>query len=266
MEDDTRADVARRAARAGGAVAADRFRTGIDVERKGGKTDVVTQADRDAQTRVIDVIRESYPDDAVVGEEDDELKRVPEEGAAWVVDPIDGTNNFVRDLRVWGTAVAAVEDGEPVAAATCFPALDDLYWTDGETTYRDGTEVTVSARDDPEVCAVCPTIWWDFDERDQYGRATTAIVERFGDMRRFGCAQAVLAMVADGQLDGVLTNVRANPWDSVAGVQLIRAAGGTVTDLDGDRWRHDSTGLVASNGAVHETVLEAAREIDGLDG
>jgi myo-inositol-1(or 4)-monophosphatase len=73
-------------------------------------------------------------------------------------------------------------------------------------------------------------------------------------------------MVADGQLDGVLTNVRANPWDSVAGVQMVRAAGGTVTDLAGDPWRHDSRGLVASNGAVHDAVLEAAREIDGLNG
>ncbi|WP_277985835.1 inositol monophosphatase family protein, partial [Halogeometricum borinquense] len=168
--------------------------------------------------------------------------------------------------RVWGTAVASVEDGTPVAAATRYPALEDTYWTDGEATYRNSEEVTVSDRDDPEMCVVCPTIWWGFDERDQYARATNAIVDRFGDMRRFGCAQAVLAMVADGQLDGVLTNVRANPWDSVAGVHMIRAAGGTVTDLSGDRWQHDSRGLVASNGKIHDSVLEAAREIDGLDG
>jgi myo-inositol-1(or 4)-monophosphatase len=264
--DDDRVAVARRAARAGAAVAANRFRTDNDVELKDGKTDVVTQADRDAQARVIDVIRDSHAADAVVGEEEDELKKIPPNGPAWVVDPIDGTNNFVRDLRVWGTAVAAVRDGEPVAAATCLPALDDAYWTDGETTYRNGEAVTVSDRDDPRRCTVCPTIWWGFDERDQYGRATNAIVDRFADMRRFGCAQAVLAMVADGQLDGVLTNVRANPWDSVAGVQMVRAAGGTVTDLAGDRWRHDSRGLVASNGAVHDAVLEAAREIDGLNG
>ncbi|WP_277985836.1 inositol monophosphatase family protein, partial [Halogeometricum borinquense] len=95
MENEAKVGVARRAARAGGAVAADRFRTGIDVERKDGKTDVVTQADRDAQSRVIDVIREEYAADAIVGEEEDELKQVPSEGAAWVIDPIDGTNNFV---------------------------------------------------------------------------------------------------------------------------------------------------------------------------
>ncbi|MFD1599073.1 inositol monophosphatase family protein, partial [Halobellus rarus] len=110
--DEDRAALARRAAEAGAAVAAERFRTDVDVERKTGKVDVVTQADRDAQAAVVDVIRERRPNDAVVGEEEDELKEIPEAGPAWVIDPIDGTNNYVRGIRVWGTAVAAVRDGD----------------------------------------------------------------------------------------------------------------------------------------------------------
>jgi myo-inositol-1(or 4)-monophosphatase len=265
MSRSERAELARRAARVGGAVAEDAFRTGIDVERKGGKTDVVTQADRDAQVQVIDTIRNEHEADAIVGEEEDELKAVPEEGPAWVIDPIDGTNNFVRGLRIWGTAVAAVRDGEAVAGATALPALGDTYWTDGDVTYRNRTQVSVSERDDPEQCTVAPTMWWDFDERDQYARAVRALVERFGDIRRLGSAQATLAMVADGTLDGAVTNVAANPWDTVAGVHMIRAGGGTVTDLRGERWRHDSVGLVASNGEIHDVVLAAAQEIDDTE-
>ncbi|MFD1599074.1 inositol monophosphatase family protein, partial [Halobellus rarus] len=150
----------------------------------------------------------------------------------------------------------------PVAAATDFPALGDVYWTDGDEAHRSGERVTVSTEADPEACVVAPTMWWDFDARDQYGRACQALAERFGDLRRMGCAQAELAAVADGSLDGVVTNLRAHPWDTVAGVAMIRAAGGTVTDLSGERWRHDSVGLVASNGRVHDTLLAAAREID----
>ncbi|WP_336025051.1 inositol monophosphatase family protein [Halobellus salinisoli] len=262
MDTADRASVARRAAEAGATVANERFRTRHDVEQKTEKTDVVTQADRDAQAAVIEVLREACPEDAVVGEEDDELKRVPESGPAWIVDPIDGTNNYVRGMRVWGTAVAAVLDGQPVAGASDFPALNDRYWTDGETTYRNGDRVTVSTKTDPEACVVTPTMWWDFDARGQYGRACQALADRFGDLRRMGCAQAELAAVADGSLDGVVTNLRAFPWDTVAGVAMIRAAGGRVTDLAGDRWRHDSVGLVASNGRIHDTLLEAAREID----
>ena len=258
-----RAEVAHRAAQAGAAIAGERFRTDLDVETKGGKTNVVTQADRDAQKRVIDVIQEEFPDDPVVGEEDDELQSVPSEGPAWIVDPIDGTNNYVREIRIFGTAVAAVVDGEPIGATTVLPALGDTYRSGPDGVFRNDEPITVSDRRDPERCTVCPTLWWDYDNRTQYAAATRAIVSRFADLRRFGCAQASLALVASGSLDGVVTNLVANPWDSIAGVHMIREAGGTVTDIEGDRWRFDSTGLVASNGEVHDAVLEAAREIDG---
>jgi myo-inositol-1(or 4)-monophosphatase len=258
-----RARLAERVANAGAAVALERFRTGIDVETKSGKADVVTQADRDAQARVVELIREEFPDDAIVGEEDDELKEVPDGGAAWIVDPIDGTSNYVRDIRVWGTAVAAVVDGETVGAAIALPALGDVYTADEAGAYRNGEPLSVSAESDPELSAVAPTMWWGFDRRDEFVGATREIVERFGDLRRFGCAQATLAMVADGALEGTITNVRCHPWDAVAGVYMVRQAGGTVTDLDGNRWRHDSIGLVASNGRVHDEALAAARAIDG---
>ncbi len=261
MTDDERVSVARRAAEAGADVAVDRFRTGIDVEQKANKTDVVTAADRDAQAAVVDVLGSAYPDEAIVGEEEGALKRVPESGTAWVIDPIDGTSNYVRGARLWGTAVAAVRDADPVAGATNMPALGDVYWTDGDRTYRNGDPVTVSDRTDPETCAVTPTMWWDFDARPRYDRACRAIVERFGDLRRIGCAQAELAGVADGSLDGIVTDIRAKPWDTLAGVAMVRAAGGTVTDLDGDPWRHDSVGLVASNGRIHGSVLAAAQDI-----
>lgn len=256
-----RVSVAERAARAGSEVALAAFRTGIDVETKSGKTDVVTAADRDAQRRVIEVIRETHPEDAIVGEEEDELKSVPESGAAWIIDPIDGTNNFVRDTKIWATSVAAVEDGDTVAAVNVLPALGDTYIAGEDGVTRNGDPVSVSSKTDPETFVVVPTIWWDFDHRDEYARACEAIVERFADMRRYGCAQAVLSMVACGQVEGVITNVPPNAWDSVAGVHLVRQAGGVVTDVHGERWEPGATGLVASNGAAHDVVLEAAQEI-----
>jgi len=261
-EVEARAAVALAAARAGAAVAESHFRTDIEVETKDGKTDVVTQADRDAQAAVVDEIRERFATDAIVGEEDDELKSVPAAGPAWVVDPIDGTNNYVAGSRYWATSVAAVVDGEPVAAANVAPALGDTYVAGPGGVRRNDEPIAVSASSDPETLVGVPTIWWGFDRRDEYAAACRAVVERFGDLRRLGCAQLTLASVADGTIGGTFTNVAANPWDSIAGVRLVREAGGRVTDLDGERWRHDSRGLVASNGAVHEDVLAAAREVD----
>lgn len=256
-----RAEVAERAARAGADVAAPAFRSGIEIEEKDGKTDYVTQADHDAQAAVVDVLADAFPDEPVVGEEEETLYEVPAEGPAWVVDPIDGTNNFVRDIPLWGTSVAAVIDGEPVAGATVMPAIGDTYVADPDETRRNGDLVTVSDRTDPETFTVVPTYWWEFDQREEYARACRALVTRYGDIRRWGSAQATLAMLADGGVEGVVTNRRTNPWDTLAGVRMVRAAGGVVTNLDGDRWARDDVGLVASNGERHDVLLEAAREI-----
>ena len=257
-----RADCALRAAEAGGTVALGSFREDVPVETKGEKTDVVTQADRDAQREVVVTIRETFPGEPVVGEEDEDRSALPESGPAWVVDPIDGSNNFVRGIRQWATSVAATVDGEAVAGATVCPALGDTYRVDGGTASRNGEALSVSDRTDPEEFTVVPTVWWGFDRRDEYAAVCRGIVERFGDMRRFGSAQLELALCAAGAVDAVVTNVRANPWDSLVGVALVEAAGGVVTDVAGDPWRHDSRGLVASNGEAHGVVLEAVRETE----
>lgn len=259
---DTRAAYALRAAEAGGALAAESFREDVPVETKSHQTDVVTQADRDAQRRVKAVLREEFAEEPIVGEEDATPNSVPDDGPAWIIDPIDGTTNFVRGIRTWATCVAATIDGEPIAGATVCPALDDTFVLESGEAFLNGEPIAVSDRTDPEAFVVVPTIWWDFDRREEYAAACRGIVERFGDMRRFGSAQLELGLCAAGAIDAVVTNVRAEPWDTVVGVGLVEAAGGTVTDTAGDPWRHDSRGLVASNGTAHETVLEAVREAE----
>ena len=261
-----RAHVALQAASAGATVAATSFRTGISVETKTSKTDLVTEADRDAQRAVVARIRESYANEAIVAEEDGGDGRLPESGSFWIVDPIDGTANFVRGVRTFCTAVAGVAGGSTVASALVFPALSDTYVLSDGQALLNGETLSVSDRSDPAICTVSPTLWWNRERREEYSRACRAIVHRFGDLRRVGCAQAELAMVASGALDATLANVVAYPWDTVAGVALVRAAGGVVTDLEGDTWQPDSEGLVASNGEIHDDALDAARAIDAPDG
>ncbi|WP_435095333.1 inositol monophosphatase family protein [Halarchaeum sp. P4] len=256
---DEHARVAEAAATAGAEVALGGFRTEMDVETKESKTDVVTAFDRDAQRAVIDIVRESHAEDAIVGEEEDELKEIPQSGPCWVVDPIDGTSNFVTGIPLWATSVAAVEDGEPVAAANVLPAVDDVYATDGETATLNGEEISVSAADDPETFTVAPTLRWSRAKAERLGGVCGEIVANYGDLRRFGSAQVTLSMVAAGQIEAAVSAEVSNPWDTVAGVALIRAAGGTVTDVHGERWTSTSEGLIASNGAAHDALVETAR-------
>ncbi len=258
----TRADCALRAAEAGAELAAASFREDVAVETKADKTDVVTQADRDAQRRVAETIREEYPDDPIIGEEDSAPDSVPDEGPAWIVDPIDGTTNFVRGVPMWTTSVAATVDGEPVAGATVCPASNDTFVLESGAAFLNGRSLSVSDRTDPETFVVVPTVWWGSDRREEYAAACRGIVERFGDMRRFGSAQFELGLCASGAVEGVVTNVETHPWDTVVGVGLVEAADGTVTDIHGNPWRHDSRGLVASNGTAHDAVLDAAREAE----
>lgn len=259
-----RASTAITAARSGGSEALDRFRSEQDVMTKTTKNDLVTAADLAAQQATEDVLEAHFPNEPVVGEEGDGPKTIPDSGPAWVIDPIDGTANFVRETRLWTIAVAAVRDGEPIGAASILPAMEDAYTADSDRTARNGEPVSVSERTDPETFAVAVLGWGgtDVDHRPGYVELSRAVIQRFGDMRRFGSMQAALAFVASGELDAAITSRQPTPWDSIAGAHLIEAAGGTVTDTDGERWRHDSGQLVASNGLAHDTVLDAARSID----
>ncbi|WP_336358102.1 inositol monophosphatase family protein [Haloarcula sp. CGMCC 1.6347] len=268
-----RAAVAERAARAGGVVAREQFRGDLSVESKANKNDLVTETDRDAQRQVVATIRAEFPRDRFLCEEDlstlagpdvdsepEAVDSIPNSGSVWVIDPIDGTANYVRGMRLWGTVVSAVVDGEPVASVTYLPSYGDLYAAGPESVTRDGTELSVSGRTDPETFAVAPVGWWDRDDRDEFGRLCSAVGDRFGDIRRLGSFQATLAHVADGALEGLVCTRPMAPWDTLAGVHMVRRAGGTVTDLDGEPWTHDSDSVVASNGEAHEAFVAAGNE------
>jgi len=259
MDDvDARTTALDRAVEAGAERALDSFREHLAVETKEGPLDAVTTVDREVQAIVTERLGSEY-DDPLVGEEGDARKTVPETGPAWVVDPIDGTLNYVAGNRTWATSLALVMDGEPLAAINAFPALGDRVRAGkrGAVT-RNGEPVTTSDRDSIEEFVVGTIFGYDRRGREALGDAASAIIDACGDLRRLGSAQVTLSMVATGELDAAVATVPLAPWDTVAGVHLVRRAGGRVTDLDGERWRHDADALVASNGddASHRRLVE----------
>lgn len=264
-----RAAIAERAARAGGVVAREQFRGELDVETKADKTDLVTAADREAQQQVLATICEEFASDQFVCEEEDVqlagpesdepsatlVDSVPDTGASWIVDPIDGTTNFVRGSRTWATSVTALVDGEPVGSANYLPAMGDLYAAGPESVTRDGKTMRVSDATDPEAFLTAVVNRWI--DPEAFGAICRVADEQLGDVRRLGSFQATLAMLAAGGFDAAVCTQPANAWDTVAGVHMVRAAGGTVTDVHGDRWHADSEGMVASNSQSHDAVLDA---------
>lgn len=255
------------AARAGAAVAHDAFRTALDVETKRDVTDPVTAVDRRAQDRVVSEIRRAYPDEVVVGEETgtdiETASTVPSDGVAWIVDPIDGTTNYVRGNPQWATALAVVRDTDPLAAVHVLPALGDVYATGRDGLTLNDTTATVSDLADPARAVVSPMMGWGFDDQEGIGTICGALGARFGHLRRYGTGQVTLSMVASGQIEGGFTFVRGQSWDRVSGAYMVEQAGGTVTGLTGEPWTLDSAGMIASNGHIHDdllAVVEACRQ------
>ncbi|CCQ33357.1 Extragenic suppressor protein [Halorhabdus tiamatea SARL4B] len=252
--------IAREAAESGAEIACTDFREGIGNDFKRDQMDPVSRADREAQDRIVEILAERDPAAAIVGEENDAEKTVPDSGPAWIIDPIDGTNNFVRGNRLWGVSLARTVDGEPVAAATVLPAIGDTYTAGPGVVERNGVECSVSERTVPSSLIVAPIFGLKQRDRDDYNVVTSYIHEELGDLRRLGSGQTSMAMVACGEIDAAISTVHMTAWDTVAGAHMVRAGGGRVTDLAGDRWRHDSDSLVATNGEIHEDVLSALRD------
>ncbi|WP_225333588.1 inositol monophosphatase family protein [Halomicrobium urmianum] len=253
----SRSETVLEAAQAGAAVAMDHYRSALTVETKDSKTDYVSEGDVEAQREVVEVIRSSYPDATIVGEEEDELKTVPEDGNAWIIDPIDGTTNFVHEIPLWTTSVGLVRDGTLTAGVSVAPALDHVFYADESTVRRDDEAISTSDTTDLEAFSVAPILRYGPGREEAFGSLLTSVLVEFGDLRRLGCAQITLAFVAAGSLDAAVSAL-SNPsaWDTVAGVHMIERAGGTVTDIHGDPWEPGCEGIVATNGEVHDEVLD----------
>lgn len=253
-------------AESGAKLAAERFGTELEVTTKSSQIDPVTEVDRETQDRIISSIREQFPDDTIVAEEGDALKTIPQNGYAWIIDPIDGTLNYSRGLGVWVTSVAVVEDRSPIATVNIAPQLDERYTATSDGARLNGTAISVSETTDSASFLVGSTLRLHTDDHEKFGVLADTIIERFGEFRRTGSAQLTLSLVASGALDALIGFDKApEPYDTVAGVFHVRQAGGTVTDIHGNRWVPESEGLIASNGRLHDAVVGAAQEILAAD-
>lgn len=253
----TRSDTALAAAKAGASVAGELYQTSVSVKTKSSKMDYVTEADTGAQQQVIKEIRDEYPEATIVGEENDELKSIPANADAWVIDPIDGTTNYVQEIPLWTSTVAVVRGGETTAAVTVAPALDDVFHAGADGVTWNERPMSVSEKRDVETFCVAPVLRYGPERDDEFGALMAKLIENFGDLRRFGSAQLTLAMVAAGSMDAAVSaQPNPNPWDTVAGVYMVEQAGGTVTDIRGEQWMPGCEGIVATNGEAHDRVLE----------
>lgn len=248
---DVALEAARRAARH---IASEAHRPRASVEHKGA-ADLVTEVDRAAEGTIRDVLHRHTPNIPVLGEEgggaDDERTR-------WIVDPLDGTTNFVHGFPWFAVSIALEVDGELVAGVVHDPVRDIAYSASrGGGAHANGEPIAVSTTRQLDHALLATGFPYDRRERShEYAAYVEHFLVRAQGIRRPGAASLDLAMVAAGRIDAYW-EFELEAWDVAAGALLVREAGGIVSDHRGDPLALVRPAPLASNPHLHDAMVAA---------
>lgn len=261
VDADRALSVAREAAAAGIEILLEaRERTGRSAADEKAPRDLVTEADRAAERAIVEVLTGAFPDHGVVAEESG--GRQGEGPQRWVIDPLDGTTNYVHDFPVWAVSIALFDGDDPVVGLVVDPVRDEWFTAiagGGARVDRgdpgDARPLAVSTTDPASAILATGFPFRSPGQIDRYLEAFRALFEKVSDMRRAGSAALDLAWTAAGRLDG-FWEIGLNLWDIAAGELLVEEAGGIVSGWEGSEG-HRATGTIAAGPpAVHALLVE----------
>jgi myo-inositol-1(or 4)-monophosphatase len=259
MSTDRALDTAIAVARDAGAVLMRHFGQALDIEHK-GSIDLVTQADRASEALIVARLAEEFPDHAILAEEGSGTARPGR--PRWLVDPLDGTTNFAHGYPLFGVSIALEVDGRIECGVVHDPTRNETFaGRRGAGATRNGAELRVSAIGELSQALLVTGFPYSIRERPE---PTVGLLRAFlaaaQGLRRDGSAALDLCYVAAGRFDG-FWELDLKPWDVAAGSLIVAEAGGRVTNLDGSPFEIDSGAILASNGHLHEEMLEIAKTI-----
>jgi len=219
-----------------------------------GRIDLVTEIDRESERRLVGALRNKFPEDSILAEE--QTAHEGSSGRQWIIDPLDGTTNYVHGHPFYGISVGLEDHGEIIEGYTYFPESKDFYEAQkGDGARRNGKSIHVSSTSRP-IHSLLATGFADMRTETQRTnlRIFTDIIEEVQGIRRGGAAVHDLCMVAEGVFEG-FWEFNLAPWDVAAGSIIIREAGGTVSDVEGkDDWLHGKN-IVAGNDDIHGWLI-----------
>lgn len=221
-----------------------------------GPANFVTAADRRAEEILHEELMKARPGYSFLGEESG-LREGTDKTHIWVVDPLDGTTNFLHGIPHFCISIALVREGKPVAALIHNPANDEFFHAEhGKGAFLDDRRIRVAARErllDAVVCCALPH--HGRGDLALFRKEIGAVQDKVAGLRRFGAAALDLAYIAAGRFD-VYWERGLSPWDFAAGVLLVREAGGFVTDLSDNERTIEAGDIIAGNANLHRQVLE----------
>ena len=226
----------------------------LQVSKK-GPADFVSRADHRSESVLRGELMKARPTYGLLMEESG-FHAGSDTSNRWVVDPLDGTTNFLHGIPHFSISIALERDGEPYAGVIYSPIPDEMFVAErGSGAFLNGRRLRVSGRRNVEDALFATGIpFMGLANHDLFVRQLEAVMAVSTGVRRFGSAALDLAWVAAGRYDGYWEN-GLNPWDIAAGIVLVREAGGFVTDLAGGRKMFTGGGVLASNTALHESLI-----------
>ena len=241
----------------GGARALDYWsrRDSLIVEQK-GKNDWVSEADREVERAIIGELRRRFPDHAFLGEEQSKEQAKPGQ-PLWVIDPIDGTTNFLRGIPLFAVSIACVVDGEPLVGVIRLPLQDEIFAAArGAGATLNGGPLAPSkvAKMDESVVAIGSS---RKSEATAVSASYARLIEAGVEVRRLGSACAATCYVACGRVDGYLEQ-QLSPWDVAAGLVIVEEAGGRANDYASGDWLTTGGPWVCAPPQLFDEVRRAA--------
>jgi myo-inositol-1(or 4)-monophosphatase len=253
--------VAFQAAEAASQIIVGYFDRGVAMRSKAGgeQHDLVSDADLDSERAIADILQRAFPGHAILGEE--ENSGAVDATDLWIIDPLDGTNNFAHRIPHFAVSIAYYHRGNPVCGVVVNPVRGDWYWAErGHGAYHNGRLLSVSRETSLSQTMVGVGFYYD---RGAMMEATLKSIhslfkEQIHGIRRFGAAALDLCYVADG-LFGVFFEYHLSPWDFAAGRIMLEEAGGKISDGRGNPIPLAKSSILASNGPLHGAALEIVR-------
>lgn len=249
---------AEQAARLGGKVL-EQWASKFTVSEK-SQFNLVTEADVASQKAIFDLVLGTYPDHGFLGEEEGQSKDHTASGVRWIIDPLDGTSNYVHRFPYYGVSIGVEVDGELKVGVVYDPNRDEMFSAAiGEGVTVNGEPCRPTVRDSLETALVMASLPLVTGPDDPAVKRFVHLLSKVQHLQRTGSAALNLAYIAAGRMEAYWSS-SLKPWDMAGGAVLVREAGGKITKTDGSAFDVEVADMVASNGtAVHEQLVECLR-------
>ncbi len=238
-----------------GAIIKEYFQGSFSVNNKDGINNLVTEVDMLAEAKIVEIIKEKYPNHTIISEEEGSIDNHSD--YKWIIDPIDGTVNFAHGIPICCVSIGLSFKDDLLFGSVYNPIMNELFFAEkGKGAFLNDTPITVSKKTDfRKACLVTGFPYkWPKEDNEHPIKVFERFVMQGLPVRRLGSAAIDLCWVACGRFDG-FWEYNLNPWDIAAGYLIVQEAGGTITNFEGAPYSVYDKQTLATNGLIHDEMI-----------